>query len=306
MQEGLKAIIAGFGCKPPYARLSAAAVGGHHRRRAKAKSRNRSLIARGTGSSNPFPSSVESGANSTTRLRPASCEPRARTADSRFGTGDFTRRRRKRAGRGRFAEWLGQRVRIWRPPPGSPLRTGPLRIGRLEGDKPVSDPRYIYLPGVRSCDLTAGSACTAGRSCTCRGGSDPTDRRRHAVPADRQAGAGKFLRRQRRPGSLRSWQAKRISRWAMGAKVAPPPNKPRQDKSIAGVASFTPLCVSDKIEGESSWVNFRARSRWSLVRAEYRPGTCCISPVRARMSSSMHAPTSRSRRGRPRSPGVRC
>ena len=29
----------------------------------------------------------------------------------------------------------------------------PSRIGRLEGDKPVSDPRYIYLPGVRSRDL---------------------------------------------------------------------------------------------------------------------------------------------------------
>jgi hypothetical protein len=40
----------------------ATAVGGHHRRRAKAKSRNRSLlIARGTGSSNPFPSTRESG-----------------------------------------------------------------------------------------------------------------------------------------------------------------------------------------------------------------------------------------------------
>jgi hypothetical protein len=36
--------------------------------------------------------------------------------------------------------------------------------------------------------------------------------------------------------------------------VAPSPNKPRQDKSIAGVASFTPLYVSDKIEGGSSWV----------------------------------------------------
>jgi hypothetical protein len=40
----------------------ATAVGGHHRRRAKAKSRNRSLlIARGTGSSNSFPSTRESG-----------------------------------------------------------------------------------------------------------------------------------------------------------------------------------------------------------------------------------------------------
>ena len=35
----------------------------------------------------------------------------------------------------------------------------------------------------------------------------------------------------------------------MGAMVASSPNKPRQDKSIAGVASFTPLYVSDKIEG---------------------------------------------------------
>jgi hypothetical protein len=42
---------------------------------------------RGTDGSNPSPSSGESGANSTPRLRrPASCEPRARTADSRFGT----------------------------------------------------------------------------------------------------------------------------------------------------------------------------------------------------------------------------
>jgi hypothetical protein len=40
----------------------ATAVGGHHRRRAKAKSRNRSLlIARGTGSSNSFPSTRDSG-----------------------------------------------------------------------------------------------------------------------------------------------------------------------------------------------------------------------------------------------------
>src|SRR6266568_1197096 len=31
----------------------------------------------------------------------------------------------------------------------------------------------------------------------------------------------------------------------MGAKVASSPNKPRQDKSIAGVASFTPLYVSE-------------------------------------------------------------
>ena len=52
------------------ARLSAAAVGGHHRRRAKAKSRNRSLIARGTGSSNPFPSSGESCANLTFGANP--------------------------------------------------------------------------------------------------------------------------------------------------------------------------------------------------------------------------------------------
>src|ERR1700731_3657307 len=78
----------------------------------------------------------------------------------------------------------------------------------------------------------------------------------------------------------------------MGAMVAPSPNKPRQDKNIAGVASFTPLYVSDKIEGGSSWVNFRARSRWSPVRAAISAGRlCCILPVRARMSSSMHAPT---------------
>src|ERR1700730_11305347 len=78
----------------------------------------------------------------------------------------------------------------------------------------------------------------------------------------------------------------------MGAMVAPSPNKRRQDKSIAGVASFTSLCVSDKIEGGSSWVNFRARSRWSPVRAAISAGRlCCILPVRARMSSSMHAPT---------------
>ena len=44
-------------------RLSAAAVGGHQLRR-KAKSRNRTLIARGTGSSNPSLSSGESVANS--------------------------------------------------------------------------------------------------------------------------------------------------------------------------------------------------------------------------------------------------
>jgi hypothetical protein len=43
-------------------RLSAAAVGGHQLRR-KAKSRNRTVIARGTGSSNPSPSSGESAAN---------------------------------------------------------------------------------------------------------------------------------------------------------------------------------------------------------------------------------------------------
>ena len=41
----------------------------------------------GTEGSNPSPSSGESGANSTPRLlRPTSCEPRARTADSRIGT----------------------------------------------------------------------------------------------------------------------------------------------------------------------------------------------------------------------------
>ena len=54
-----KAIIDGFGCMPP-SLDSAAAVGGDQRRRAKAKSRNRSLIARGTGSSNPPPSNGQS------------------------------------------------------------------------------------------------------------------------------------------------------------------------------------------------------------------------------------------------------
>ena len=44
---------------------------------------------------------------------------------------------------------------------------------------------------------------------------------------------------------------KSISRWAIGVMVASSPNKPRRDKSIAGVASFTPLYVSDKIEGGS-------------------------------------------------------
>src|SRR6516165_1274523 len=61
MQGRPKAIIDGFGCMPP-SLLSAAAVGGDQRRRAKAKSRNRSLIARGTGSSNP-PPLAESRAN---------------------------------------------------------------------------------------------------------------------------------------------------------------------------------------------------------------------------------------------------
>jgi len=41
-------------------KVRGAAVGGHHRKRAKAKSRNRSLIARGTGSSNPSLSTGES------------------------------------------------------------------------------------------------------------------------------------------------------------------------------------------------------------------------------------------------------
>jgi len=57
MQARLEAKIAGFGCVRR--RLSAAAVGGHQLRR-KAKSRNRTLIARGTGSSNPSPSSRQS------------------------------------------------------------------------------------------------------------------------------------------------------------------------------------------------------------------------------------------------------
>jgi len=57
MQARLEAKIAGFGCMSPL--LSAPAVGGHQVRR-KAKSRNRTLIARGTGSSNPSPSSEES------------------------------------------------------------------------------------------------------------------------------------------------------------------------------------------------------------------------------------------------------
>jgi len=47
MQARLEAKITGFGCIRR--RLSAAAVGGHQLRR-KAKSRNRTLIARGTGS----------------------------------------------------------------------------------------------------------------------------------------------------------------------------------------------------------------------------------------------------------------
>jgi hypothetical protein len=48
--------------------------------------RNPRLLCSGTRSSNPSPSSAESGANSTPRLRrPASCEPRVRTADSHFG-----------------------------------------------------------------------------------------------------------------------------------------------------------------------------------------------------------------------------
>src|ERR1700739_4612064 len=59
--------------------------------------------------------------------------------------------------------------------------------------------------------------------------------------------------------------------------VAAPPNKPRQDKRIAGMASFTPLCVSDRIEGGSSWVNFRARSRWSPVRAAISARDCAAS-----------------------------
>src|SRR6516164_5872500 len=62
MQGRPKAIIDGFGCMPP-SLDSAAAVGGDQRRRAKAKSRNRSLIARGTGSSNPPPSTGKSVAN---------------------------------------------------------------------------------------------------------------------------------------------------------------------------------------------------------------------------------------------------
>ena len=60
MQARLEAKIAGVGCVRR--RLSAAAVGGHQLRR-KAKSRNRTVIARGTGSSNPSPSSGESLAN---------------------------------------------------------------------------------------------------------------------------------------------------------------------------------------------------------------------------------------------------
>ena len=48
-------------------------------------------FAPGTDGSNPPPSSGESAANSTPRLRrPVSCEPRARTADSRIGTRETT------------------------------------------------------------------------------------------------------------------------------------------------------------------------------------------------------------------------
>src|SRR6516164_450676 len=57
IQARLEAKITGFGCIRR--RLSAAAVGGHQLRR-KPKSRNRTLIARGTGSSNPSPSSRQS------------------------------------------------------------------------------------------------------------------------------------------------------------------------------------------------------------------------------------------------------
>jgi hypothetical protein len=60
MQARLKAkIAASAACRR---RSSEAAVGGHQLRR-KAKSRNRTPIARGTGSSNPFPSSGDSAAN---------------------------------------------------------------------------------------------------------------------------------------------------------------------------------------------------------------------------------------------------
>src|SRR5216684_2599107 len=58
----------------------------------------------------------------------------------------------------------------------------------------------------------------------------------------------------------------------MGAMVASSPNKPRQDKSIAGVASFTPLYVSDKIEGGSSWVNSRQGRAGHRFGPQYRPG----------------------------------
>src|SRR5215470_10475456 len=60
MQARLKAkIAASAACRR---RSSEAAVGGHQLR-SKAKSRNRTPIARGTGSSNPFPSSGDSAAN---------------------------------------------------------------------------------------------------------------------------------------------------------------------------------------------------------------------------------------------------
>jgi hypothetical protein len=64
MQERPKAIIAGFGCQPPspdYPRLLSADIteGGPKR------SLGTEALSRGTGSSNPSPSSEESGANLT-------------------------------------------------------------------------------------------------------------------------------------------------------------------------------------------------------------------------------------------------
>jgi hypothetical protein len=73
MQERLKAIIAGFGCNPPspdYLRVLSADIteGGPKRSLGTG-----SLNARGTGSSNPFPSSGESSANPTHHDRASLC-----------------------------------------------------------------------------------------------------------------------------------------------------------------------------------------------------------------------------------------
>ena len=84
MQERLKAIIAGFGCNPPspdYLRLLSADIteGGPKRSLGTG-----SLNARGTGSSNPFPSSGQSPANLSFRRIEVQGRSREADGDSRF------------------------------------------------------------------------------------------------------------------------------------------------------------------------------------------------------------------------------